>query len=122
MRKGLSLNARKELLALGYYGRRDIMSVYEWLVCEQCYFVMPVPKPDGHWEVSVVLLGKVNALDGKMNMFEFGGDYDCWRSAFVGGMEEVIGVLYDAKVRAKVLSDADIAKMRSELKEEGLLL
>lgn len=119
MRTGLSKKCRERLFNIGYDGRCDVVSVYEWLIEVKSSYVMVIPMSDGTWRCHLVVLGSPNVNDGKLCMCELPDVYSGYRSALLGGIEECVYRLYEASVKARLMDDAEIAAMREDLRKEG---
>lgn len=86
--------------AIGYIGEMTYEDVRRWLMGIKGYYVMPFPRPYYKWEVMVVILGKPNTQDGKLNMAFLDGKYNSYDEALIGGVEQVLLTLVEAKKEA----------------------
>ena len=111
---------RDQLSKLGYEGEMNYPAVSRWLL-DKHYYVMPMPMPYYRWEVGVVILGKPNKQDLKLNRCSVGDHYHSVDAALRAGVEFVVKSLDHArKVSEKYDADSGfIKKLRDELIEDG---
>lgn len=115
----LSNETRDQLLYIGYFGRRDVQSVFHWLMDSKGYYVFVRPLPHHRWASAIIRLGKPNTQDGLLNGVEVGTDYISYDAALVAGIEEIVGILCDAEKNAKNMSNEELEAMRNELEGKG---
>ena len=86
-----------DVVGYNYPGELTYESVHRWLMFFKKYYVMPFPRPYYKWEVMVIILGKPNTQDGKLNMVFLDGKYNSYDEALIGGVEQVLLTLVEAK-------------------------
>ena len=111
------------LVKLGYKGELNYPAVSQWLMDEHDFYVMPIPQPYYKWEVGVVILGKPNKHDLKMNRCSVKESMRTVDAAVRCGVEFGVKSLDNArKVSEKYHYNADsdyIKQIKKELLEEG---
>ena len=114
---------RDQLSKLGYDGELNYPAVAQWLMDEHDYYIMPMPQPYWRWEVGVVILGKPNKQDLKLNRCSIKESVRSLDAAVRAGVEFVVNSLDNArKVVEKYNYDADsdyVKQIRKDLLEEG---
>ena len=111
---------RSQLSKLYYDGEMNYPAVSKWLL-NKGYYVMPIPMPYYRWEVGIVILGKPNTQDYKLNRCSIGDHFTSLDAALRAGVESVVASLDNA--RRVVLKHGDdkefLDKNLKDLREEG---
>ena len=105
-----------DIVGYNYPGEATYESVHRWLLFFKRYYVMLCPRPYYKWEVMVVILGKPNTQDGKLNMAFLDGKYNSYDEALIGGVEQVLQTLVEAQKEAA--EHADDKEWNKELVDE----
>ncbi len=122
MRKGrttLNEATKKRLNSLWYEGKKEPYDVFRWLMDKKQFYVMPHPKPYNVWGVWILILGKPNTLDGKINMCDLGKERDSYDSALVVGIEFIVDVLYKAQKTIFVKTKEELEEIRESCQKAG---
>lgn len=96
----------------------------EWIMNVKGFYVMPMPVsskvfPYFRWKATIVILGKANTHDGLLNACELDRRFYYKDEAEVYGFNHILDSLCHAKEVSESISDEEIERMASELRESG---
>lgn len=122
--KQITKKLQRQIEYLGWNVEPTYEALFRYMLEVKRWYVLAHPLPHDKWCATIVILGKPNTQDGKLNAVNVDGTVKTYDDAIKKGVELAVEILYDGhrefvKMAFHPDSEKKFNELESELRKKG---